>query len=175
MKYFVSTALLLGLAASLHLHRPFKLGGVTIDFDENPDLTDPVDIKKNFAQDQDEIKNIQKEIDSANRNAQKGSELGKQYSQSLVLQIKAGMMQVAEHLEQEKEELNGEKNDMEVQGKKKDKADPQLSKSRLESVEGFFPTVVQLEQNLGMIGPFAGYDQDAELVSIREKLDSLKK
>jgi hypothetical protein len=92
--------IILLLASVNSIQRPFKLGGSIIEFDEVPDVTDPIDPKKRFSEDIELLKNTIKENAHAQENMEMGS-LNSELAKGLVDDVKHNLMEVTHHIEQD--------------------------------------------------------------------------
>ena len=89
-------------ATGLHSHthtasvRAFKIGEETIDFNEIPDLPDPVSYEVEMKKDEKTVEEMKDELHSALINADKGS-LQREMSQALVQDIKGKLSLLDQH------------------------------------------------------------------------------
>ena len=95
------------VAHQVRRSRPFKIGESEIDFDEVPELPDPITYSTEMVEDENILAEAKKELTSAQKNAELGS-INREMSSMLVQDIKNKFSELDEHFTRQIAPDNGE-------------------------------------------------------------------
>lgn len=156
-----------------------------IDFDEVPDVADPVDPKKRYMEDVELLKNTVKENIHAQENMDMGS-LSVELAKGLVEDVKTNLVTVTHHIEQDlsvdqeidqsddsqgKMDMDSFEQRLHSMSEDGSKSQREQAKERATMIKNIIPVTVDLEQKLGMLPEGTFLDKDMDL--LETKMDKI--
>ena len=172
---YISAGLL--LTTAIKVQRPFKLGDMTIDFDEVPELPDQVNYQKQCDEDMASIEEAKSEVKAAQNNAEKG-DLNREMATALLQDAKKHLTDIEGHLNVELKaqdeafnqasESQSAQSFIQTDNIAKNNA---MIKKRVTAVLGMIKPIEDAEQSLGMLGENKLIDDD--FVQLKKHMDKI--